>query len=199
MIDLSDPSSPSIDGEVKIDGFSTLLLPAGKGKLLGIGHATGDNGYGGQYASGLKLVLFDISDPSAPSVIDSMEFEDMDSPAQYTHKALNVNTDEGWYAIPYSVWHYNEPDLIIEEDPSDLSGSETGSVSSDTLMSEEEPVIEDEPEHESGVLIFGADDELTIYDRHRLECDNLTRSVYIDDYIYAIDDSGEVSSFRFSK
>ena len=199
VIDLSDPSSPSIDGEVKIDGFSTLLIPAGKGKLLGIGHATGDNGYGGQYASGLKLVLFDISNPSAPSVIDSMEFEDMDSPAQYTHKALNINTDEGWYAIPYSVWHYNEPDLINEEDSSDITESETGSVSGDTMMREEEPIIEDEPEHESGVLIFGADDELTIYDRHRLECENLTRSVYIDDYIYAIDDSGEVSSFRFSK
>ena len=104
IIDLADPAAPVIEGEVKIDGFSTLLVPVSSGRLLGIGHATGDNGYGGEYDSGLKLALFDISDPSKPEVLDSVEFENMTSHAQYDHHALMVNSEAGYYAIPYEVW-----------------------------------------------------------------------------------------------
>lgn len=179
IIDLKDPSHPKIDGEVKIDGFSTLLIPAGEGRLLGIGHATGDNGYGGQYASGLKLVMFDISDPSEPKVITSREFENMDSPAQETHKALTVNSKEGWFAVPYEIYHYEDEPLT------------------DDVIEDEEPYIE--PGLEAGVLVFGADDKLTVYDQHRLSSKQLLRSVYIGDYIYALDADGEASSFQFSK
>ena len=63
-----------------------------------------DNGYGGEYDSGLKLVLFDISDPSEPEVLDSMTYMDYSSNVQYDHRALTVNSKEGWYAVPYSVW-----------------------------------------------------------------------------------------------
>lgn len=190
IIDLSDPSHPVIEGEVMIDGFSTLLVPAGEGRLLGIGHATGDNGYGGEYAAGLKLALFDISDPSHPKVLDSKEFKDMDSPAQITHKALTVNAEDGWYAVPYSIYHYDDQISVAEEDS---IGAE---ISEDTIAPETEI---SEPGFESGVLVFGAGDSLTVYDQHRLGSSNLTRSVYIGDYIYALDDEGEVSSFRFSK
>lgn len=179
IIDLKDPSHPKIDGEVKIDGFSTLLIPAGEGRLLGIGHSTGDNGYGGQYASGLKLVMFDISDPSEPKVITSREFENMDSPAQETHKALTVNSKEGWFAVPYEIYHYEDEPLT------------------DDVIEDEEPYIE--PGLETGVLVFGSDDDLTVYDQHRLSSKQLLRSVYIGDYIYALDADGEASSFSFSK
>ena len=94
IIDLSDPEDPEIEGEVMIDGFSTLLIPAGEGRLLGIGHATGDNGYGGEFENGLKIVLFDISDPSEPKVLDSKEFEDMSSFAQSDHHALTIKTQK---------------------------------------------------------------------------------------------------------
>ena len=159
IIDLSDPASPNIEGEVMIDGFSTLLVPAGEGRLIGIGHATGDNGYGGEYAAGLKLALFDISDPSEPKVIASREFEDVDSPAQDTHKALTVIPGSGMYAVPYSIYHY-------------------------------------ESEYEAGVLVFGADDELTVYDQHSLADKYLPRCVSIGDYIYALDTDGNAYSFR---
>lgn len=112
IIDLSDPSRPVIEGEVKIDGFSTLLIPISEDRLLGIGYATGDNGYGGEYSSGLKLATFDISDPSEPKVIDSKEFEEMDSPVQSTHLALTVNSKEGWFAFPYDIYHYDEEEDV---------------------------------------------------------------------------------------
>ena len=110
IIDLSDPEDPSIEGEVMIDGFSTLLVPVNEGRMLGIGHATGDNGYGGEYDSGLKLALFDISDPSHPAVLDSMEFKDMMSPAQSDHHALMVNAEAGYtHSVDYDI-AYNGAD-----------------------------------------------------------------------------------------
>lgn len=60
-VDLSDPSNPQIRGELKISGFSSYLHFYGENRLLGIGYeadeATGQT-------TGLKLSMFDISDPS---------------------------------------------------------------------------------------------------------------------------------------
>ena len=207
VIDLSDPVKPVIDGEVKIDGFSTLLVPVSDDKLLGIGYATGDNGYGGEYAAGLKLALFDISDPSKPAVIDSKEFENMNSPAQYTHLALVVNRKDGWYAIPYGIDHYPEDEtnsdvIEIEEDVAEDTGS-IDAEASETTDGEEITILDeqvkDEYWYEAGVLVFGADPKINVIDQHRLESEMINRSVYIGDYIYALDDDGNVSSFKVSK
>ena len=193
IIDLSDPSDPKIEGEVMIDGFSTLLVPVSEGRLLGIGHATGDNGYGGEFENGLKLVLFDISDPSQPKVLDSKEFEDMSSLAQNDHHALTVNKDAGWFAIPYDVYRYEdwlEDDVIIEEDAEE---------SSDDDEEEIEALIDDPPVeygHEAGILVFKTGDKFGKMDQHRIDASQLFRSVYIGDWIYALDERGEVYSFK---
>jgi uncharacterized secreted protein with C-terminal beta-propeller domain len=173
IIDLSDPASPRIEGEVKIDGFSTLLIPVSKDRLLGIGHATGDNGYGGEYDSGLKLALFDISDPSEPKVLDSKEFKDMSSIAQYDHHALMVNSEEGYFAIPYEVWDYSD----IED-------------------AEEEDAEEPEDSYDTGVLLFKAGNSIGPVDRHSIDGSPICRSVYIGDWVYALDADGNAKSFR---
>ena len=59
--DLSDPSHPRVIGELKLPGFSAYLHPFGEGKLLGLGYDA-DELTG--VTSGLKLSLFDISDPA---------------------------------------------------------------------------------------------------------------------------------------
>ena len=193
IIDLSDPASPRIEGEVKIDGFSTLLIPVDESRLLGIGHATGDNGYGGEYDSGLKLALFDISDPSNPKVMDSKEFKDMSSIAQYDHHALMVNNDAGYFAIPYEVWNYEETDdaEIIEdaEEPSETDGPEDA---------ETDVLVETEPEfkYDTGILLFKADDSINSVDKHKLDGSAISRSVYIGDWVYALDTDGNVQSFK---
>lgn len=196
IIDLSDPKDPRIEGEVMIDGFSTLLVPAGKGKLLGIGHATGDNGYGGEYDSGLKLVLFDISDPSDPKVLDSMEFENMTSPAQDDSHALVINSEAGYYAIPYGIENYDDVGLIIEDDMAEVP--EDGETSEDQESFSEGDTMQPENSYEAGVLVFKAGDSLSDIDQHALGSEHLTRSVYIGDYIYALDRDGSCSSFKYS-
>ena len=105
IIDLSKPESPEILGEVKITGFSTLLVPIDEKTLLGIGYSTEENEFG-EAVNGLKLALFDIGNPAKPKVIGEKEFTDMDSPAQYNHKALVQNSEKGYFAIPIS--DYNE-------------------------------------------------------------------------------------------
>ena len=181
IIDLSDPASPRIEGEVKIDGFSTLLIPVSKDRLLGIGHATGDNGYGGEYDSGLKLALFDISDPSQPKVMDSKEFKDMSSTAQYDHHALMVNGEAGYFAIPYEVWSnelIEDEDILVEDEAEDTLAF----TKPDT--------------YDAGVLLFKADDSINSVDKHRLDGSSILRSVYIGDWIYALDADGNVQSFK---
>ncbi len=170
VIDVSNPENPVIEGEVKIDGFSSLLVPVSENRLLGIGYATGDNRYGGEYASGLKLALFDISNPSELKVLDSMEFEDMESPAQYTHLALTVNADDGWYAIPY----YLLKDSTGDSDDYDDS----------------------EYYEEGGVLRFSAGDSINILEQENLSEDYIQRCVYIEDYIYALNYDGYVYSYK---
>ena len=63
-IDVSDPSDPKLLGELKIPGFSDYLHFWGEDKLLGLGwdedERTGET-------LGLKLSMFDISDPLSVS------------------------------------------------------------------------------------------------------------------------------------
>lgn len=101
IIDLSVPENPQIKGEVKITGFSSLLVPVDENTLLGIGYSTED-GIDMEIRNGLKLALFDISNPENPQVLDSIAMKDTDSDAQYNHHALVVNADKGYYAIPYN-------------------------------------------------------------------------------------------------
>lgn len=104
VIDLSDPAAPEMLGNVKITGFSSLLVPEGEGKLIGIGTATSEEEFG-EVEDGVKIALFDISDPDSPKVLDSMEYKDWSSDVQYDHRALTVNGRENWYAIPYADWN----------------------------------------------------------------------------------------------
>jgi hypothetical protein len=62
-VDLSDPTSPAVRGELKIPGFSSYLHPLGDDLLLGVGEHATDKGepLGGQAA------VFDLSDLADPA------------------------------------------------------------------------------------------------------------------------------------
>lgn len=71
IIDISDPENPHIAGEVEVSGFSDYLHPIGESLLLGIGKDAVDMDTFAWY-QGIKLELFDVSDPSTLSSIDSV-------------------------------------------------------------------------------------------------------------------------------
>ncbi|MGN0521458.1 MAG: beta-propeller domain-containing protein [Eubacterium sp.] len=103
VIDLSNPENPEIQGSVKITGFSSLLVPVDDNTILGIGYESDEDGF---TTEGIKLALFDISNSESPKVLDSKVIKNASSDAQYNHKALVVNPDKGYYAIPY--YQYND-------------------------------------------------------------------------------------------
>lgn len=71
-VDLSDPEDPRLLGELKIPGFSDYLHFWGEDTLLGIGwDADEKNGD----ILGLKLTMFDISEPSAVREISTLTME----------------------------------------------------------------------------------------------------------------------------
>ncbi len=77
VLDLSDPSDPFIAGELKIDGYSDYLHPITDTLLLGVGKdAIVDVGQGGDgrgaWYQGVKLSLFDVSDPANPREADKL-------------------------------------------------------------------------------------------------------------------------------
>ena len=99
IIDLSNPKKPEIKGSVKISGFSSMLHPVDENTLLGIGYSTESMEWG-ESEDGIKIALFDISDSTKPKVLDSKVMKDCYSQAQENPKALVVNNDMGYFALP---------------------------------------------------------------------------------------------------
>ena len=90
--DLSDEKNPKLVGELEITGFSEYLHFWGEDKLLGIGYET-DSKSGEQ--KGLKLVMFDMSDPADLKVLGSRVLKEAAySPALYDYKAVLAEPGE---------------------------------------------------------------------------------------------------------
>ena len=100
-IDLSDPTAPSVAGELKIPGYSSYLHPVGDNLLLGVGRdADPETGL----AFGLQVSLFDVSDFENPKRVDVETFGtgrwDGSSPAEYHHHAFAYFAAQGILALP---------------------------------------------------------------------------------------------------
>ena len=168
---------------MKISGFSTLLVPADNDHLLGLGFSTETTEFG-EATDGVKLALFDISDPSEPKVADSESFPHMYSTVQYDHKALLVGPNADYYAIPYE----KEPDSWYEEEPVEIwDDAEEGA-------SEEIDVPEDEPSY--GILVFSAKGGKLRMLQDLKADENVSRCIYIGDYIYGICEDDSIEGFR---
>ncbi|MBA2553449.1 MAG: beta-propeller domain-containing protein [Geodermatophilaceae bacterium] len=67
-VDLSDPTSPQVLGELKVTGYSAYLHPLGDGLLLGVGQEATETGT----VTGAKIATFDLTDLASPSMVDSV-------------------------------------------------------------------------------------------------------------------------------
>ena len=105
VIDLTHPTSPKVLGELKIPGYSDYLHPFNEDTLIGFGKDTGETEWGGVRTKGLKLSLFDVSDVSNPSEIDTYIMGDSgsDSIALRDHKAFLFSYDKELLSIPVSI------------------------------------------------------------------------------------------------
>lgn len=90
--DLSDPANPILLGELEISGFSDYLHFWSDDKLLGIGYET-DPETGWQ--KGVKLVMFDISNPVELKTIDSLVLDEYYyTPACNDYKSVLADSNQ---------------------------------------------------------------------------------------------------------
>lgn len=118
-VDISDPKNPKGLSALKIDGFSTYMHPYGDGLLLGIGYDTTKTGR----TKGLKLTMFDVSDPKNVFAVSNciLSWDDgySNSTALYNHKATLIDAKKNIIAIPITENKNNViVDTVINEDGS---------------------------------------------------------------------------------
>ena len=174
VIDLSDSRKPKIEGEVKIDGFSTLLVPISEDRLFGIGYDMQDVETW-QETAGLKFVIFDVSDPSEPKVVTSKAMDGIYSDVQDDHRGLVVlgEGEDARYVLP--CWEE------FEEYAED---------------SDEGIEIYEHEDYRGGALeITAKDGKISVLDYHKTR-DSVARCPVIEGYIYAICDNDEIEAFR---
>ena len=108
VADISDPSNPKLLGEVEIEGYSDYLHIWDENHVLGLGFETVDNGYGGVKNAGIKLVMFDVTDPLNPVIENTLVLEDEDysDAIAYNYKALLVSPSKN--LIGFSTMDYDK-------------------------------------------------------------------------------------------
>ena len=84
VLDLSDPRNMTVEGELKIPGFSSYLHPISDTLVLGVGQDATDEGR----TTGTKVSLFDVSDPADPLEVDVWTLPDAFSDAEFDHRAF---------------------------------------------------------------------------------------------------------------
>ena len=119
-VDLSNPKNPEILGELKIPGFSEYLHPYGEGLLLGIGMDVDETG---TVMNGVKVSMFDISDPTNVQEADKYVIEGaMSTDVSYNYKTALVDAEKnliGFIAYSnggadYYIFSYGEAGFTCE-------------------------------------------------------------------------------------
>jgi inhibitor of cysteine peptidase len=106
VIDLSDPKRPTVKGELKIPGFSEYLHPIDDNTLVGLGMNTTTTKYGGVVQDGMKLSLFDVSDPVAPRETASLLLGNMGSYSEAidNHRAFLYYPQQRLIGLPAVIY-----------------------------------------------------------------------------------------------
>jgi len=165
VIDLSNPTSPEVLGELKIPGFSTYLHPYDDTHIIGIGR----NG------SNVKISLFEVTDPSNPVELSNYEIINTDnnwgwseSIALYEHKAFLFDKEKNLLVIPAGTY-YKQSAYVFDISIDD------GIIFSGNISHNYETQQESEEEYEYYYW----------YD----SSNSIKRTLYIDDILYTLSDN----------
>ncbi|MBQ9994712.1 MAG: beta-propeller domain-containing protein, partial [Clostridia bacterium] len=107
-VDVSDPTAPKILSELKIPGFSEYLHKYSEGRLFGLGYDADEEGV----TDGMKLSMFDVSDPTAVSEKTTLGLDAYWSEALHNHKAIVISPQRDIIALPledgYTIFGYSD-------------------------------------------------------------------------------------------
>ena len=124
VIDLSKPEEPTILGKLKIPGYSDYLHPYDENHIIGFGKdaalVSNEEGSWGwadddgvaAYYQGMKIAIFDVTDPENPIEMWKEEIGDRGTESELlnNHKALLFSKDKNLLAFPIRVATVNEKD-----------------------------------------------------------------------------------------
>ena len=100
VINLSDPTNPKIEGELKLPGFSSYLHPIGNGMLIGVGYDGDEFNANGN----MKVSLFSVADPKNPKELSKVlvgnNMDYVTSNLSYSYKSF-VSLPNGEFAVPF--------------------------------------------------------------------------------------------------
>ena len=108
-LDLGDPASPRVVGELKIPGYSAYLHPVGDDRLLGVGQNADEQGM----TLGAQVSLFDVGDAADPTRLDTYTIPGGWSDAEHDPHAFLYWPEDGLVVIP--VWAqpaFGEPGAV---------------------------------------------------------------------------------------
>ena len=188
-IDLSNPTSPTIMGELKVPGVSTYIHPLSDDAILtiGLGPADEETGLGLDW-SNTSLSLFNVSNFSDPQETQTLSLSPVEDPtdgwtwawseATWEHKAFQYWAPKGMLAVPLNTYRY---DYYYDEDGHYHYEYDWVSKLMIVNITEE------------GMELHGEVDHSQFYDTeeyHWWSSYNIRRSIFMGDYIYAISHAG---------
>ncbi|MEE2767762.1 MAG: beta-propeller domain-containing protein, partial [Actinomycetota bacterium] len=109
VVDLSDPTAPTVRGELKITGYSRYLHPVGEDLILGIGQEATEEGM----TTGAKATLFDVSDPVYPAELDTWSPGGGSSAVEWDHRAFLWWPPEALAVMPFTDWSDDRAEAVL--------------------------------------------------------------------------------------
>ncbi|WP_202080616.1 beta-propeller domain-containing protein [Caldalkalibacillus salinus] len=120
VLDLEEPTAPSLLGELKIPGYSDYLHPYDENHLIGFGKETevhtekGHDGSEREFAveTGMKMSLFDVTDVHNPKekFVEYIGDRGTHSELLHNHKALLFSKKRNLLAFPAQVREISQKD-----------------------------------------------------------------------------------------
>lgn len=195
VIDLKDPKSPRVLGELKIPGYSDYLHPYDEKHIIGIGKeveampeppVVRPMGPAPRVdiipqpvrPQGVKIALFDVSNPAKPREIAKyvVDQESSHSPALHDHRAFLFSRDRNLLAIPVTYWL-----------PPEESGN--AKVLPPYYQRQWQGVYVFNISLDKGISLKGKIEHKNVSPEKMVHGGEVKRSLYIEDVLYTLSDS----------
>ena len=187
VLDLKDPTNPTILGKLKIPGYSDYLHPYDENHLIGIGKEV-DEGIDSDKVheddavyytaiQGIKISIFDVSDLENPKEIHKVVIGDRgtESLATYEHKAFLFDKEKGLLVIPINVVEFKEGQSIEEQGEYTFQGAYVYNINLEEGLD-----LRGRVSHIDGEEVY---DKYGYYPDYNFD---IRRSLYIEDVLYTL-------------